>query len=135
MQRKVDQINIANILLTQRCNLKCSYCHLVQNYEGKPTEYPDVQEYAKNELTAEGWINGAFFVLEPGIFDYIKGDHIQWEREPMEQLAKDGQLMAYQHPGFWQCMDTLRDKRLLNDLWDSGQASWKTWKEKECECL
>ena len=93
-----------------------------------------VQIFSEKPQTAEGWINGAFFVLEPGIFDYIDGDHIQWEREPMERLAADGQLMAYKHQGFWQCMDTLRDKKLLNDLWDSGHAPWKIWEEKECEC-
>lgn len=87
-----------------------------------------VKEFSEKPQTSEGWINGAFFVLEPGIFDYIEGDHIQWEREPMEQLAKDGQLMAYKHNGFWQCMDTLRDKILLNDLWYSDECPWKVWK-------
>jgi len=86
-----------------------------------------ITEFSEKPQTSEGWINGAFFVLEPGIFDYIEGDHISWEREPMEQLAKDGQLMAYKHAGFWQCMDTLRDKHLLNELWDSGEAPWKIW--------
>lgn len=86
-----------------------------------------VTEFSEKPQTSEGWINGAFFVLEPGVFDYIEGDHTAWEREPMEQLAKEGQLMAYRHVGFWQCMDTLRDKHLLNELWDSGEAPWKTW--------
>lgn len=70
------------------------------------------------------WINGAFFVLEPGIFDYITGDETQWEKEPMESLARDRQLMAYRHEGFWQCMDTMRDKVLLESMWQSGQAAW-----------
>ena len=86
-----------------------------------------ITEFSEKPQTSEGWINGAFFVLEPGIFDYIDGDQIQWERKPMEKLAKDGQLMAYKHSGFWQCMDTLRDKHLLNQLWDSGVAPWKIW--------
>jgi len=86
-----------------------------------------VMEFSEKPQTSEGWINGAFFVLEPGVFDYIEGDHTAWEREPMEQLARDGQLMAYQHNGFWQCMDTLRDKHLLNELWDSGESPWKLW--------
>lgn len=86
-----------------------------------------VLEFSEKPQTKEGWINGAFFVLEPGVFDYIDGDQTQWESKPMEQLAKDGQLMAYKHAGFWQCMDTLRDKHLLNQLWDSGEAPWKTW--------
>lgn len=84
-----------------------------------------IQEFSEKPQTQEGWINGAFFVLEPEIFDYIEGDHIQWEREPMVQLARDGQLMAYKHEDFWQCMDTLRDKRLLQELWSSDNAPWK----------
>jgi glucose-1-phosphate cytidylyltransferase len=87
-----------------------------------------VKEFSEKPQASEGWINGAFFVLEPGIFDYIEGDQTAWEREPMERLARDGQLMAYRHTGFWQCMDTLRDKRLLESLWESGQAPWKLWK-------
>jgi glucose-1-phosphate cytidylyltransferase len=86
-----------------------------------------VAEFSEKPQTAEGWINGAFFVLEPAVLEYIEGDDTQFEREPMERLAADGQLMAYRHDSFWQCMDTLRDKRLLQDLWDRGQVPWKTW--------
>ncbi|HET9063512.1 MAG TPA: sugar phosphate nucleotidyltransferase, partial [Candidatus Binatia bacterium] len=86
-----------------------------------------IREFSEKPQTAEGWINGAFFVLEPGIFDYIEGDTTQWEREPLEGLARDGQLMAYRHESFWQCMDTLRDKALLEQLWETGDAPWKTW--------
>ncbi len=74
-----------------------------------------------------GWINGGFFVLSPKILDYLTDDRTIWEREPMEQLAKEGQVSAYFHSGFWQPMDTLRDKVHLEDLWDSGKAPWKTW--------
>jgi glucose-1-phosphate cytidylyltransferase len=87
-----------------------------------------VQFKEKPRLT-ELWVNGAFFVLEPGIFDYIENDTTVWEKEPLENLAKDGELMAYQHTGFWQCMDTIQDKHLLERLWESGKASWKTWKD------
>lgn len=73
----------------------------------------------------EGWINGAFFVLEPEVLDYIDGDTTQWEKEPLERLAAEGQLMAYKHTSFWQCMDTLREKHLLETLWNSGNAPWK----------
>lgn len=73
------------------------------------------------------WINGGFFVLEPGVLDYIKDDSTIWERAPLEQLARDKQLAAYTHRGFWQPMDTLRDKIKLEELWQSGQAPWKTW--------
>lgn len=86
-----------------------------------------VAEFSEKPQTREGWINGAFFVLEPGVFDYIDGDETQWEREPLEQLAHDGQLMAYRHASFWQCMDTLRDKRLLESLWENGKAPWRVW--------
>ena len=88
-----------------------------------------VLEFSEKPQAAEGWINGAFFVLEPKVFDYIEGDETQWEKEPMERLARDGQLMAYRHPDFWQCMDTLRDKVLLESLWQRGDAPWKTWND------
>ncbi len=86
-----------------------------------------VARFTEKPQTAEGWINGAFFVLEPQVFDYIEGDATQFEHQPMERLAKDGQLMAYKHTGFWQCMDTLRDKKLLQDLWEKGNPPWKIW--------
>jgi glucose-1-phosphate cytidylyltransferase len=73
------------------------------------------------------WINGAFFVLEPEVFEYVEGDSTQWEKDPMEGLAKDRQLMAYRHEGFWQCMDTMREKMLLETLWQTGGAPWKVW--------
>ena len=85
-----------------------------------------IKEFSEKPQTSEGWINGAFFVLEPGVFDYIEDDNTQWEKAPMEQLAKDGQLMAYRHTGFWQCMDTLREKQLLQELWDQGKAPWRS---------
>ena len=87
-----------------------------------------VKEFSEKPQASEGWINGAFFVLQREIFDYIEGDDTAWEKEPMERLARDGQLMAYRHEGFWQCMDTLRDKRLLESLWESGKAPWASWK-------
>jgi glucose-1-phosphate cytidylyltransferase len=74
-----------------------------------------------------GWINGGFFVLSPKILDYLTDDHTIWEREPMEQLAKEGQMAAHFHSGFWQPMDTLRDKIYLEELWASGKAPWKIW--------
>ena len=88
-----------------------------------------VDEFSEKPQAAEGWINGAFFVLEPGVFDYIEGDNTQWEKEPLENLAKDGQLMAYMHTSYWQCMDTLRDKYLLEQQWNSGNPKWKIWED------
>lgn len=73
------------------------------------------------------WINGGFFVVEPGIFDLISGDDTIWEREPLEAMAKRGELGAFKHKGFWHAMDTIRDKNELNDLWRSGKAPWKVW--------
>ena len=86
-----------------------------------------VVEFSEKVQTKEGWINGAFFVLEPTVFDYIEGDRTHFEKEPLERLAKDGELMAYRHHGFWMCMDTLRDKVRLQQMWDAGDAPWKTW--------
>lgn len=78
-----------------------------------------------------GWINGGFFVLSPKVGDYIENDATVWEREPMERLAAEGQMSVYFHDGFWHPMDTLRDKRYLEDLWASGKAPWKIWKSAE----
>jgi glucose-1-phosphate cytidylyltransferase len=86
-----------------------------------------VLSFEEKPQISEGWINGAFFVLETGIFDYIEGDMTHFEREPLEQLARNGQLMAYCHPGYWQCMDTLRDRVRLEQLWETGEAPWKIW--------
>ena len=76
---------------------------------------------------AEGWINGAFFVCDPGVFDYIDGDTTQFEAEPLRRLARDGQLMAFRHDGFWQCMDTSSDRTRLEAIWATGSAPWKIW--------
>ncbi len=83
-----------------------------------------VASFTEKPQLGEGWINGAFFVLEPEVFDYIPAHDVMWEGEPLEKLARDGQLMAYQHHGFWQCMDTLREKKILEKLWESGDAPW-----------
>ncbi|MBW3578481.1 MAG: glucose-1-phosphate cytidylyltransferase [Actinobacteria bacterium] len=86
-----------------------------------------IVEFTEKPQTGEGWINGAFFVCEPGVLDYIDGDEDMFERAPLEGLARDGQLMAYRHYDFWQCMDTLRDKKLLDELWETEKAPWKVW--------
>ncbi len=96
-------------------NSSKSFCHLAKNIS--------------NNFTSSSFppLNGAFFVLEPKVFDYIDGDTTQFEKEPLERLAADGELMAYRHDGFWQCMDTLRDKRRLQKTWEKGHAPWMTW--------
>jgi glucose-1-phosphate cytidylyltransferase len=89
-----------------------------------------IVKFSEKPQAKEGWINGAFFVLEPQVFDYIDGDDTLWEKEPLERLAAAGELMAYRHTSFWQCMDTLREKRLLESLWQSGKAPWKVWSDQ-----
>ncbi|MDD2553707.1 MAG: glucose-1-phosphate cytidylyltransferase [Desulfotomaculaceae bacterium] len=79
------------------------------------------------------WINSGFFVMEPCVFDYIEGDQTILEREPLERLAMDGQLMAFKHTGFWQPMDTMRDRNLLEKLWQTGKAPWKIWEDKKID--
>ncbi len=92
------------------------------NFEGN-----FVSEFIEKPQIGEGWINGGFLVFEPGIYDYLKGDNSSLESDALEQLATDRQLVAYRHDDFWQCMDTLRDKRLLESLWQKGQAPWRVW--------
>jgi len=86
----------------------------VENFHEKPEE-------------GEGWINGGFFVLEPAAIDYVDGDDSVWEREPVDRLVRDGQLMGYRHYGFWSCMDTLKEKQMLEEMWASGAAPWRIW--------
>jgi glucose-1-phosphate cytidylyltransferase len=91
------------------------------------TEEGIVTGFAEKADNENVIINGGFFVLSPKVIEYIAGDETIWERDPMENLARDGQLMAYHHAGFWFAMDTLRDKRFFEDLWNSGKAPWKNW--------
>ena len=84
-------------------------------------------EFSEKPQTGEGWINGGYMVLEPQVLDYIDDDETYFQKEPMERLAADGQLMAYRHESFWQCMDTMRDRVLLEHLWSTGHAPWRVW--------
>ena len=86
-----------------------------------------VTHFAEKPLASEGWINGGFFVFEPGVFDYLSGPEVSLERDALPRLAAAGQLRAFRHPDFWQCMDTLRDVRVLESLWTSNAAPWKLW--------
>ncbi len=86
-----------------------------------------VERFHEKPSNEMGWINGGFFVLEPKVMDYIDGDSTIWERQPLENLAAQGHLGAYRHEGFWKAMDTLRDRRELDELWASGKAPWKRW--------
>ena len=86
-----------------------------------------VTNFGEKRQSEAGWINGGFFVLEPPVLDLIEGDDTSWEGDVLPQLAASGQLSAYRHTGFWQPMDTLRDRTRLEELWRSGQAPWKVW--------
>lgn len=89
-------------------------------------EGDQIRRFKEKSTLEEGWINGGFFVIQPEALNYVKED-VMWEHAPMECLAEDGQLYAFKHEGFWQCMDTLRELKYLESLWDSGAPPWKTW--------
>jgi len=86
-----------------------------------------VRQFSEKAKEDGGWINAGFMVLEPEAFSYIEGDQTYFEKEPLENMAKDGNLAAYRHEGFWKCMDTMRDKGMLDELWNKGNAPWKLW--------
>lgn len=86
-----------------------------------------ITKFHEKPEAVEGWINGGFFILNPKVIEYIENDETMWERNPIEKLAHDNQLMGYRHYGFWSCMDTLKEKNFLEDLWNSGKAPWKIW--------
>ena len=126
----VADIDIQDLLAFHRAHGKLATLTAVRppaRYGHLEFEGDRIKQFTEKPQTAEGWINGAFFVLEPEVYDYIDGDETQFEKEPLERLADEGQLMAYRHDGYWQCMDTLREKYILEDLWSSGSAPWKLW--------
>ena len=86
-----------------------------------------ISNFGEKTESKTDWINGGFMILEPKVIDYISGDKTVFEQEPLSKLSSEGELMAYKHPGFWKCMDTLRDKQNLEELWESGNAPWKIW--------
>ena len=127
----VSNVNLQELLKFHRSHGKAATVTAVRppaRYGRLEIEHNKVTRFDEKPLEGEAWINGAFFVLEPCVFDYIEGDSTQFEHEPLENLARDGELMAYQHHGFWQCMDTIREKTRLEHLWESGDAPWKVWR-------
>jgi len=94
---------------------------------------PRVTDFREKPPEVGSWINGGFFVVSPEAIDYIESDETHWEHAPLTQLVKEGSVTAYQHGGFWQCMDTLRDKRLLEELWSTREAPWKIWEDGDLE--
>ena len=128
----VGNINIKSLLEFHKQHGKYATLTAVQpsgRFGALDIEDIQVKNFKEKPKGDGAWINGGFFVLEPQIFEYIEGDETIWERDPLENLAKDGQLMAYKHTGFWKPMDTLRDKRELESLWQSGNPPWKVWED------
>lgn len=126
----VADVNIHRLLEFHRAHGKLATVTTVRSPSrfGRLTFRGDaVKDFYEKPEDAEGWINGGYFVLGPGIFDYIDGDETIWERQPVERLAMDGQLMGHRHYGFWSCMDTLKEKNILEGLWVSGKSPWKIW--------
>lgn len=130
----VSDINVHELLAFHKSHGKLATLTAVRppaRYGHLDLDGDIIEEFSEKPQTREGWINGAFFVLEPGVFDYIDGDDMMFEKEPLKNLAKDRQLMAYRHTSFWQCMDTLREKYILSDYWQSGKAPWKIWESSK----
>ncbi len=124
----VCDVDIAKVLSFHRSHGKLATVTAVRppaRFGGLVFEGDLVREFSEKPQIGEGWINGGYFVFEPQIFDYIDGDSTSLELAPLENLVAEGQLAAYRHEGFWQCMDTIREKKLLESLWQSGKAPWK----------
>tara|TARA_Y100000588_G_scaffold360419_1_gene420272 strand:+ start:849 stop:1619 length:771 start_codon:yes stop_codon:yes gene_type:complete len=127
----LSDVNLTNLLEFHRTHGKLATITSVRprsRFGRLSFDGDKVVEFVEKPHVGDGWINGGFFVLEPNVLNYLDGDQTIFEREPLESLAKDGQLVAYKHESFWQPMDTLREVRLLRNLWDTGKAPWKIWK-------
>jgi glucose-1-phosphate cytidylyltransferase len=128
----VADINIKDQLQFHRQSGKLATVTAIQppgRYGALDMDEAKVLGFQEKPAGDGAWINGGFFVLEPQVFDLIEGDQTSWESTPLDLLAKSNELTAYRHTGFWQAMDTLRDKNHLEELWASGEASWKLWEE------
>lgn len=126
----VSDVNIQALLELHRSQARLATVTAVRppaRFGGLVLEGEMVANFTEKSQAGEGWINGGFLVLEPGVFKYLEGENTSLEAYTLELLAGDGQLAAYRHYNFWQCMDTLRDLKLLESLWQSGQPPWKVW--------
>lgn len=126
----VANVNLSELIQFHQKNGKLATVTAVRppaRFGGMILENNHVIEFKEKPQIGEGWINGGFFVVEPRVLDYIDGDQTIWEREPIEHLAAENNLAAYRHESFWQCMDTLRDVRALQELWYSANPPWKMW--------
>ena len=129
----VSDINIDDLLMFHKCHGRLATMSAVKPESRFGTidfeQNGKVNAFREKNEADTGYINAGFMVLNKKVLDYVEGDSIMFERQPMEKLAADGELMCYRHNGFWQCMDTMRDKTKLEDLWESGDAPWKVWKD------
>lgn len=126
----VSDIDIGALIAHHRSATRLATVTAIQppgRYGALQIEGSAVRQFQEKPAGDGAWINGGFFVLEPGVLDYIDDDDTVWEAEPLQALARDGQLTAFQHQGFWQAMDTLREKNHLEQLWATGDAPWKLW--------
>lgn len=126
----VSDIDISDLIASHRSSGRQATVTAIQppgRYGALHIENGAVQHFQEKPDGDGAWINGGFFVLEPSVLKYIDSDDTVWEQQPLQRLAANGQLSAYQHEGFWQAMDTLREKNLLEELWSSGKAPWKSW--------
>jgi glucose-1-phosphate cytidylyltransferase len=126
----VADIDVASLIEFHRAHGRKATVTAVQppgRYGALQMEEDQVAGFLEKPLGDGGWINGGFFVLSPDCIDRIAGDQTTWESEPLDSLSRDGELMAFKHTGFWQPMDTLRDKLQLEEMWNSGRAPWKLW--------
>ena len=128
----VSNIDINALLQFHRSHGRIATVSAVRppaRFGGLILEGDRVVRFTEKPVSGEGWINGGFLVFEPAIFDYLKSDSCSLEANALERVAEDGELAAYHHDGFWQCMDTLRDKEYLQRLWDKNEAPWRVWGE------
>lgn len=126
----VSNINIAELVAHHKKSGRQATVTAIQppgRYGALNIDNGSVHNFQEKPAGDGAWINGGFFVLEPSVFEYVDADDTVWEQQPLQCLAARGQLSAYQHAGFWQAMDTLREKNLLEELWASGKAPWKNW--------
>jgi glucose-1-phosphate cytidylyltransferase len=126
----VSNVDLGGLLEFHRSHGKLATVTAVRppsRFGGLVFEGDGVADFTEKPQIGEGWINGGFMVFEPGVFDFMQDDTTVLEKDVLETLARRGQLMAYRHEGFWQCMDTIRDVQMLQSLWEEGRAEWKTW--------
>ena len=127
----LNDVNIKKLIKFHQSKKKLATvtaCHPPEKYGVLKLQNEKVAEFKEKPKKENKWVNGGFFVLEPNIFDHIKNDKTIWEKHPMEKLVKMNQLVAYRHKGFYQPMDTMSDKKILDGMWKRKTASWKVWK-------